>query len=67
LLFSKYNSGAPRCSHGQHSPRGRSVFSSADSARFRIGDVAEVVFVGRVALPSTVELGGSPRGPWTRV
>lgn len=65
--FSRYNSGAPRCSHGRHSPRGRSVFQIADQADFGIGNVAEVVFVGRIALPRQLEYSYSPRGPWTSV
>ena len=55
--FCKYNSGSPRCSHGQRIPRGRATFASETTAGFSAGEVVEVTFAGRVHLPDTFEVG----------
>jgi hypothetical protein len=54
-LFCKYNSGSPRCSHGQRSPRGPQTFSTAQSADFTPKNVKEVVFRDAVSLPADTE------------
>lgn len=51
--FSAYNSGSPRCSGGKRSPRGLGTFSEAGDFVRTPGAVVEVVFPGRVTLPSS--------------
>lgn len=63
-LFCKYNSGSPRCSNGQRSPRGPSTFVRESDRDFPPSRVVEVVFRGLVELPEDVEVGEDPSGPW---
>ena len=56
-LFSKYNSGAPRCSNGKHTPRGKDTFIAADRADFIASEVVEVVFRAKAGLPSSAQVG----------
>jgi hypothetical protein len=64
LRFSRYNSGAPRCSGGKRSPRGKSTYLSASEFPGTVSEVIEVVAVRACALPSCVEVSCSPEGPW---
>jgi len=66
-LFCRYNSGAPRWSHGKPSPRGPKMFSEAASAPFTAGEVVEAVYSGQALLPEDAEWGCSPNGPWRRL
>jgi hypothetical protein len=63
--FCNFNSGSPRWSGGQPSPRGASTFRSASESPFGASEVVEVTFLHGVALPPDTELGASPFGPWT--
>jgi hypothetical protein len=54
--FCKYNSGAPRPSHGRRSPRGPGTFVSAIEWPHPASDVVEVSFVGSLTLPGTAEV-----------
>jgi hypothetical protein len=54
-LFSKFNSGAPRCVNGRRSPRGRNTFQISSTCNCLAGDVVEVVFRGPVRLPRDTE------------
>lgn len=65
--FCQYNSGSPRCSGGNGSPRGPSTFREASAANFTACKVVEVTFAGQVALPAHAETSASPHGPWRRV
>ena len=56
LRFSRYNSGAPRCSGGKHSPRGGGTYLPATEFSGNASDVIEVVTVHMCALPSGVEV-----------
>lgn len=49
-LFCKYNSGSPRCSYGQGSPRGPNTFAPADQVPFSCSQVVEVTYRDQVAL-----------------
>lgn len=64
LLFCKYNSGSPRCSNGQRSPRGPETFSTALSCCFGPGEVVEVVLRNSVVLPDGTECANDIGGPW---
>lgn len=64
LLFSRYNSGAPRCSGGAHSPRGPRTFVSCEEFSVPVSKVVEMVVAGSVKLPSAMEASGSVSGPW---
>jgi|ERR1035437_351471 hypothetical protein len=66
-LFCKYNSGSPRCSNGQPSPRTAATFISADASPFGIGSVVEVTFLHRAVLPEGAQSSGAPAGPWRRL
>ncbi len=66
-LFCRYNSGAPRCSKGERSPRGRDTFLDAGSFPFTAGKVVETVYAGQAVLPKSTQLGSSPCGPWERL
>src|SRR5262245_58960363 len=65
LEFSRYNSGSPRWSRGEPSPRGHTTFRRAKECDFVVGRIVEVTVPGAVALPSSTECGPSPSGPWT--
>lgn len=56
-LFSKYNSGSPRCSGGKGSPRGTSTFVLASVAKFTPSVVVEVTFLRRMLLPADTQIG----------
>jgi hypothetical protein len=60
----RYNSGAPRCSGGRKSPRGRSTFIPMADFPDRVGDVVEVVVETSAILPSSTQLGETPVGPF---
>lgn len=64
LKFSRYNSGAPRCSGGKHSPRGSRTYLAASEFPGTASEVVEVVADGAFALPISVEASSSPAGPW---
>jgi hypothetical protein len=64
LRFSRYNSGAPRCSAGKYSPRGSATYLPAIEFRGTASEVVEVVAVGACMLPSSVEVSYNPAGPW---
>jgi Family of unknown function (DUF7002) len=66
-LFCKYNSGSPRCSGGRGSARGPSTFATASDAAFTPSKVIEVTFLDSITLPTKVEVGKSPVGPWRRL
>jgi hypothetical protein len=56
-FFCRYNSGAPRATHGgRKSPRGPDTFVPAAQTAFTATRVVEVSFKGSVALPSGVEV-----------
>jgi hypothetical protein len=63
-LFCKYNSGAPRCSMGNGSPRGPTVFLNAAQFDASPSSVVEVTFRSAVILPPSVQAAGSLNGPW---
>jgi len=60
-----FNSGAPRCSGGKKSPRGKGTFLEAASFPRPPSGVVEVTFVDEVRLPDSAEVATSPRGPWS--
>lgn len=62
--YSRYNSGAPRCSNGRRSPRGGGTYLPADSFHRSPSDVVEVVVPGSCELPRSSEVADSPHGPW---
>ena len=55
--FCCYNSGSPRCSGGQRSPRGDDTFLHYEDFNGTPSDVVEVVFHRRVQLPNSVGYG----------
>lgn len=63
-LFCRWNSGSPRCSYGQKSPRTAQTFVGNDDAEYRPSQVVEVTFEDLVSLPTSTQLGSGPRGPW---
>lgn len=63
-LFSRYNSGSPRCSNGKRSPRGPNMFLKARDFERRPSDVVEVVFEHRVFLPTDTEFRDGVKGLW---
>lgn len=67
LSFSRYNSGAPRCSGGKYSPRGGSTFLPANAFSGTASEVVEVVAKSACTLPSNVEVSSSPTGPWRKL
>ena len=64
LLFSRYNSGAPRCSGGKYSPRGPGTYLRADQFTGTVSNVVEVVSAGGFSLPDSTEFSDSLGGPW---
>jgi hypothetical protein len=64
LKFSRYNSGAPRCSGGKYSPRGSRIYLPANEFPGTASEVVEVVCAGACELPASVEASSSPAGPW---
>lgn len=63
-MFCKYNSGSPRCSYGNKSPRGPNTFVTCADAEFGRGQVVEVTFPGSLSLPDGSEYADSYDGPW---
>lgn len=63
-LFSRYNTGAPRFSRGQASPRGPDVFKSHDRFEGTLSDVVEVGFSFSLPLPATTEFSIEPFSAW---
>ncbi|BBL59182.1 hypothetical protein MKFW12EY_27950 [Methylomonas koyamae] len=64
LYFCRYNSGAPRCSGGKHSPRGSFTYQPASHFNGSCSQVTEVVAKGKLALPGSTQVAASPSGPW---
>jgi cupin 2 domain-containing protein len=63
--FCQYNSGGPRSSNGEKSPRGPNTFVRAPQADFSIGDIREVVFNESVNLPDSTQISFNAwNGPW---
>lgn len=58
VLYSRCNSGAPRCSRGMHARRGPNTFVGADQFDGRPGQVVEVAFQGRIAIPRSAMRSG---------
>ena len=63
--YCRYNSGSPRCSHGQKSPRGPNTFQSGDQFVGTPSAVVEVTFSGPLILPANVRIGRLPSGSST--
>lgn len=63
-MFCKFNSGSPRCSYGNKSPRGPHTFVSCSDAQFNRGQVVEVTFRGTLSLPDECQYADSYDGPW---
>lgn len=66
-LFCRHNSGSPRCSQGQPSPRSPLTFRTADQVEFSAARVVEVVFEQVAMLPQDAEVSWAPEGPWTKL
>ena len=62
--FCAVNSGSPRWSGGQASPRGVDTFVPGERFPRRVSEVVELTFATGVDLPSTTELSNSVDGPW---
>jgi hypothetical protein len=63
-LFSRCNSGAPRCSYGQKAPRGPETFNTAEKFQSTPSNVVEVTFRAAVKLPRTAEAAVSSLEVW---
>jgi hypothetical protein len=63
-LYCFYNSGSPRCSGGQKSPRGPDTFLKASQFPRRASQVVEITFNGEITLPPGSQFGYAPAGPW---
>lgn len=66
-LFCRFNSGSPRCSNGVGSPRGPNTFVTCSQANFTPSKVVEVIFAGKVNLPTVIEIAESFNGPWRSI
>ncbi len=66
LRVSRFNSGAPRCSRGQKSPRGPSTFTHPSEAAMTPSVVQEVAIYGDLPLPDDAEWATSYGGPWSK-
>jgi hypothetical protein len=55
-LFCAFNSGSPRCQHGERVPRGPNLFTSADRFPRRASQVVELTFAAEIRLPASTEL-----------
>lgn len=62
--FCRYNSGSPRCSNGQKSPRGLDTFVHAADFSGTPSAVVEVTFERPIVIPGDATAGENPRGPW---
>jgi len=65
-MLCKDNSGSPRYSFGEASPRGPDTFVPLNRFDGTPSNVVEVVFRGAVRLPTTFEYGLDANGPWRR-
>jgi len=66
--YCRFNSGGPRCSGGNKSPRGPNTFVEAGNADFTFGEVREVVFREVFFLPDSTEFcSGDWNGPWQKL
>jgi hypothetical protein len=65
--FCRFNSGAPRCSGGKHSPRGSATYVTAAEFQGALSEVVEVVFEQSLDLPVDVEYAETYDGPWRRL
>lgn len=63
-LYSRCNSGAPRCSRGVHAPRGPETFVTAARFDGRAGEVVEVAFSGQVGIPGSARVRDFEDGRW---
>jgi hypothetical protein len=63
-LYCKYNSGSPRCSGGNKSPRGPDTFLPAARFNGAPSKVVEVTFGVPIVLPADARVGNRPAGPW---
>ncbi|GMU80393.1 MAG: hypothetical protein AMXMBFR47_02640 [Planctomycetota bacterium] len=63
-LYSRCNSGAPRCSRRKHAPRGPDTFVPAARFDGKPGNVVEVAFSGQVAIPDAATVRGVEGGRW---
>lgn len=62
--YSRFNSGAPRCSGGKYSPRGADTYLPAHQFDGTPSQVVEVVAVRSCPLPPSTEVAPTPHGPW---
>lgn len=62
--FSRYNSGSPRCSKGQPSPRGPDTIVPGDRFDGTPCKVVEVAYCEQVALPESAQVACTPFGEW---
>lgn len=62
--FCPYNSGSPRCSGGNKSPRGLRTFLPAQKFERNPGDVVEVVFDHAVDLPDSTAFWDEAHSTW---
>jgi hypothetical protein len=65
--FCKYNSGSPRCSNGEKSPRGPNTFVAAATFPGNPSSVVEVTFETSLIVPTDAKVGDHPNGPWREV
>lgn len=63
-LLCRFNSGSPRYSKGQASPRGPNTFVPIEEFEGTSSDVAELTFPGRVVLPNDTEVRVTANGNW---
>ncbi len=63
-LYCKYNSGSPRCSNGNKSPRGPDTFLSSGRFKGTPSQVVEVTFDVPIMLPADTKVGDHSAGPW---
>jgi hypothetical protein len=63
-LFCRYNSGSPRVSYGNKSPRGPNTFLAADDFDETPSKVVEVTVDTDMAIPAGTQFGRNPAGPW---
>lgn len=66
-LFCRYNSGSPRVTNGNRSPRGPNTFLSAANFYETPSKVVEVTFDSAITLPTDTEFGVHPEGPWKKL
>ena len=59
-----YNSGSPRCSGGEKSPRGPDTFVPLEEMAATPSKIVELTYRDAARLPPRTEVSSSPRGPW---